>query len=122
MSNSVRPQETGRLAEQMTARILQSKGFSLVTSNFAVPDIGEIDLVMIRDQTLLIIEVKARRKNSNYGGAEQAITQRKIMRIRRTAAVFCRRYGFINDPVCFAASLVSINQAGKMTGLEWVPF
>ena len=61
-------------------------GYEVIARNWSCPR-GELDVVVWRAGVLVVCEVKARR-NDNFGGAFEAVTPRKMLRIRRAAASF----------------------------------
>jgi hypothetical protein len=62
------------------------EGYELIARNWRCPR-GELDIVAWRDGVLAVCEVKARR-NSKFGDPFEAITPRKVLRLRRTTAAF----------------------------------
>jgi putative endonuclease len=66
---------------------LKEKGLDLVQKNYRFGRAGEIDLVMLDDETWVFIEVKARRTHE-FGPPEDAITPRKRSQIKRIARGF----------------------------------
>ncbi len=83
--------EKGQSTEAIAADYLRSKGLKFKTQNFHSRQ-GEIDLIMLENDTWVFIEVKYR-KNSNYGGALAAISYTKIQKIRRCTAFFLQKHG-----------------------------
>ena len=75
-----------RWAEELVAAWYERNGYTIVARNWRCPR-GELDIVAWRDGVLAICEVKARR-NENFGYPFEAITPRKLARIRRAAASF----------------------------------
>lgn len=62
------------------------EGYEIVARNWRCPR-GELDIVAWRDGVLAVCEVKAR-SNANFGDPFEAITPRKVLRLRRAAAAF----------------------------------
>lgn len=79
-------QEKGLNYEQEALDFLLNQGLILLTRNLACK-MGEIDLIMLDQQTLVFIEVRFRQNNS-YGGAIASITPAKYHRLQRTAHYF----------------------------------
>ena len=79
-------QEIGRLGEEIARLHLESCGYRLVAGRFRTR-LGEIDLVVERGDLLVFVEVKARR-GDRCGRPEEAVTPRKLARIRRLASAF----------------------------------
>ncbi|NOT12350.1 MAG: YraN family protein [Methylococcaceae bacterium] len=69
----------GATAEDEAYQFLLSKDFTPVCRNFRCKQ-GELDLVMLDNQTLVIIEVRYR-KTDKYGSAVESVTPAKQSRI-----------------------------------------
>ncbi|HEY1075877.1 MAG TPA: YraN family protein [Fontimonas sp.] len=69
----------GGEAESAAERLLQSRGLRSVERNFRCRG-GELDLVMLDGQTLVVVEVRAR-GNSRFASAAESIDRRKQARI-----------------------------------------
>lgn len=80
----------GRLGEKIASRFLVQNGYRLLFKNFRSP-FGEIDIVAVGQDTLVFIEVKTRRGRA-YGSPEEAITPKKLNKIRRTGEYVAVRY------------------------------
>jgi putative endonuclease len=71
--------ELGRIGEQHARRVLEAKGYRFVTANWHCRA-GELDLVMLDGDTLVLVEVKTRR-GARAGRADDAITGPKAHRL-----------------------------------------
>lgn len=76
----------GAQAEDQALRFLQRQGLKLVARNVRARG-GELDLVLTQQQTLVIVEVRARAP-SGYGSAEDSITVHKQRRVIQAARQF----------------------------------
>lgn len=74
----------GSEAEQIAAEYLQQRGFRIIRQNFHFGRTGEIDIIAEDGETLVFVEVKARRNNA-YGTPEEAVTPAKQRGLRRVA-------------------------------------
>ncbi len=74
----------GRFAETICAWTLRAKGYRILARNYRV-NVGEIDIIARRGNTLAIIEVKARR---NIAMAANSIGEHQQRRITRAASAF----------------------------------
>lgn len=81
-------QALGRYGEALAARYLRDRGMTIVERNWRCPD-GEIDLVALDGQCLVICEVKTRR-GTGTGDPIEAVTWQKARRLRRLAAAYLR--------------------------------
>lgn len=79
--------ELGALGEQVAVDHLLGLGLRILERNWRCR-FGELDIIAATDDgTLVFIEVKTRR-GDGFGGWEQAVTPRKLGRLRRLAAVW----------------------------------
>lgn len=118
--------DRGRAAECAVAAFLASQGYTLLTANYSVAHLGELDLVMCRAQdqgapTLAIIEVKARRDSLLYGGPAAALTPAKMRRIRLTTLHFQQKNHYMNNPIELLAALVQLDSQGNVHHIEIIP-
>jgi len=74
----------GASAEDLAAEFLERKGMKILKRNFHFGNVGEIDIIAQDGETLVFVEVKARRSDA-FGTPEAAITPRKQATLRRTA-------------------------------------
>lgn len=78
--------QLGRAGEELAAAHLSARGMRIIDRNARTRH-GEIDLVGIDGDTLVIIEVKTRR--SLVAGAPQAaVTAQKLRRLRRLTGIY----------------------------------
>ncbi|GAB3450036.1 YraN family protein [Phycicoccus ginsengisoli] len=76
----------GRYGEQLAARYLGDRGFTVVDRNWRCTH-GEIDLVARDGDCLVFCEVKTRR-SQRFGAPVEAVDRRKAARLRRLAAAW----------------------------------
>lgn len=104
-------QQRGEVAEQRAAEFLLAHGLTLVARNYRCRG-GEIDLIARDGETLVFVEVRARR-NNHYGGAAASITLSKQQRI-----IYAARHYLMQqrcEPLCrFDAILIDGDK------LEWL--
>jgi putative endonuclease len=74
----------GRYGEDVAARHLTEAGMQVLARNWRC-DLGEVDVVARDGDTLVICEVKTR-CGLDYGTPLEAVTVRKMARLRRLAA------------------------------------
>lgn len=75
-------------AEQHVARYMKSLGYTILSTNYNVPKIGEIDIVARYEDNIYFVEVKARSNPNPFGGMEGCISYKKLMRIRQSADIY----------------------------------
>lgn len=77
---------TGRIGEDVAARALQDKGYTILERNFS-NKFGEIDIIAQDHDVLVIVEVKAK-KGIEFGLPEEMINSGKLARIRNMATLY----------------------------------
>jgi len=75
--------EFGRAGEDRAVAYLTDDGYRILTRNWRCAQ-GEIDIVAVRGDTLVVVEVKTRR-SEDYGHPFEAIDARKAQRLWRLA-------------------------------------
>ncbi len=81
--------ELGRKGEDRAAAHYRAAGYAVLARNLRCAE-GEIDLVCARGDTVVVCEVKARRRDL-HGHPMEAVTPAKQRRLRRLAAAWLRR-------------------------------
>jgi putative endonuclease len=78
----------GRRGEDLAAGYLEAQGMRVVDRNWRCPD-GEIDIVALDGDALVIAEVKTRTSLA-FGHPFEAVGPDKLARLHRLAAAWCR--------------------------------
>jgi len=78
--------ELGRWGENLAVAEYKRRGYAVLDRNWRCA-LGEIDVVVRRDDTIVFCEVKTRR-NRSFGTAAGAVDHRKQVRLRRLAAAW----------------------------------
>ncbi len=76
--------EKGNLGEDLAAKYLEDKGYTILKRNFHFGKTGEIDIIAEKDGELAFVEVKYR-TNHSFGDPLESITPKKANTLRRTA-------------------------------------
>ena len=82
--------QKGAAAEDAAAIFLSQNGLVCVAQNFNTR-LGEIDLIMLKENTLVFVEVRQRKANSMVNALE-SVTIAKQRKIGRAATIFLQRY------------------------------
>jgi len=80
-------EKLGRRAEFLAANYLRLKGYRILETRFKTK-LGEIDLIALKKDVLVMVEVKARK---DLQTARQAVTYQSQQRIQRAADIFISR-------------------------------
>lgn len=78
--------QIGDLGEKLAEKYLKKEGYEIIEKNFRTR-FGEIDIIAIDEDTLVFVEVKAKR-GDRFGDPGEMITPQKIEKIKRTAKHF----------------------------------
>ena len=84
-------QRLGELGEQLSADFLTKMGYTVLNRRFRVKG-GEIDIVALDGETLVFIEVKAR-KSASYAQPREAVNFKKRAALTRAAEEYLLRTG-----------------------------
>ena len=85
----------GSDGEDRACAFLEGKGFVIIERNYYAGKIGEIDLIVRRENLVVFAEVKTRNTNT-YGGGIYSITQSKKKSLRRSAEYFLTKNTSLN--------------------------
>jgi putative endonuclease len=108
----------GARAESAAADDLAAQGAQLLYRNYR-RRLGELDLVALHRDTLLVVEVRTR-SSSAYGGAAASVDGLKRRRIVRAAQqLLQQRKDLARLPVRFDVAVVSELSAAKPR-VEWI--
>lgn len=77
----------GNAGEEKAVAFLEDEGFTVLKRNFRFGKRGEIDIIALKENLLIFVEVKLRR-GKTYGGALYSISKSKIKRLKRVAEYF----------------------------------
>lgn len=98
----------GKLGEELAADALRGLGYAILARRYRTR-YGEIDIVAQDEETLVFVEVKAR-KSDRYGSAAESVTNSKQRRIAAMALDYLRWVNRLDDPCRF--DVVAIDGLG----------
>lgn len=110
--------KTGKAVEQQALNYLNQAGLSTITTNWSCR-FGEIDLIMLEQDTVVFVEVRYR-KNNNFGGALDSIDQHKCGKLIKTAEYFLHRFPqWLEHPCRFDVITAHPSNSSLFT-LDWI--
>ncbi len=109
---------TAKLGEEIATNYLKNKGYKIIERNFR-KGYGEIDIICIKDNTLVFIEVKTRTSDI-YGGAIESIAYYKIKSLIKTAQFYKMLHSKLPEALRIDAILIDLNSNNEMANLEHV--
>lgn len=82
--------KSGFFAEDYAEKLLKAKSYRIVERNFYTRN-SEIDIIAIKDNTLVFVEVKAR-WGVKFGKPEESINSKKLLKIKRAGELFIKKH------------------------------
>ena len=108
--------DLGISAEKAAAVFLKDKGYKILSTNYRTR-LGEIDIVAKEKDTLVFVEVKARRSD-RFGLPQEAVTARKQRQISKAALSFLKENNLLDKKARF--DVVSLVCGDFQTGPELI--
>ncbi|MDR0953663.1 MAG: YraN family protein [Elusimicrobiota bacterium] len=85
--------------ENLAATYLKEKGYKIIARNY-LTKLGEIDIIALKNKTLVFVEVKTR-STASFGGGIAAVGPSKQDRIAKTAIEYIKHNKPTFDGVIF---------------------
>ena len=108
--------DTGILGEKLAKDFLKKRGYHIKETNYRCPE-GEIDIVAKHKDTLVFIEVRAK-KSLEFGSPEESITPAKMGRLRAAAAHYRQTHNNLPQLWRIDVVAVELNQKGELSRIE----
>jgi putative endonuclease len=109
---------TGALGEELARDYLTSNGYTIIASNYRVPE-GEIDLVARQDGELVFIEVKARHGHV-CGAPEEAVTPAKQAKLIAAAQRYLQDNNLETAPWRIDVMAIELTKKDRLRRLELI--
>lgn len=106
----------GNEAETLAQRYLEQRGLSTVERNYRCK-MGEIDIIMKDQDSLVFVEVRYRKQNA-FGSAAESVTATKQKKIIRAAYHYLQAHHQQNTACRFDVLAISGVQSER---IEWIP-
>ena len=94
--NSTTKTALARWGEDLAVQHLQEKGYKIISRNWRYSNIGEIDIIAQKGNTISFIEVKTR-KNKRLGSPFESITIKKQRQIVKLAEIYLSKSPLIGQ-------------------------
>ena len=91
-------QKMGDYYEQKALAYLESNDLICLEKNFCCK-LGELDLIMQEQQTVVFVEVRYRKQNK-FGSALESVTPSKQAKLIRAANVYLTQHNLHNNTAC----------------------
>lgn len=96
----------GRLGEEESVRYLTSRSYTVLERGFRRFR-GEIDIIALRDDTLVFIEVKTRTR-TDFGLPDASVTRSKQRQIRKIALGYLMERGLAEEKTACRFDVLSL--------------
>lgn len=106
----------GRFGEMQAQEYLVVAGYSILERNVRLPG-GEIDNVARDGETLVLVEVRARR-SARLGTPEESITKAKAQRLALLGEAYAQEHGLGEAPWRIDVVAIDVGPRWKVTRLE----
>ncbi|MCS7265535.1 MAG: YraN family protein [Armatimonadetes bacterium] len=111
--------ERGKLAEREAAFYLRRRGYQIITQNLKLKQ-GEIDLVALKGNLVIFVEVKAR-SSEEFGTPIESLLPKQQQRIRRAAEAFLAKRGWSERDRRFDLIAIDLDERGYVKQIEHIP-
>lgn len=115
-------QYVGMKGEEAAAGLLKDKGYNILRRNYAVHNVGEIDIIAEKDGDLHVFEVRTRRNLGSYPDSAESVISKKRNRVIRTAERFVNENGLFDRNIVFEVIKVTHDAQGNILKIDFVPF
>jgi putative endonuclease len=78
----------GSFGENIAAKYLIKKGFSILKQNVRFGKLGEIDLIAKYKDEIVFVEVKTRNNNRLFGEPYEAVDEKKQRKLKKMADIY----------------------------------
>lgn len=108
----------GKRGEDLSTEYLKKKGYKILDRNFQGRQ-GEVDIICLKDKTLVFVEVKTRR-SAQFGTPLEAIRHAKISAIEITGQLYKSQHPELPETMRIDAVAVELGEDGKATNIEHI--
>ena len=115
-------QYVGTTGEDAAAEKLKAEGFKILKRNFAIHNVGEIDIIAEKDGDIHICEVRTRLNIGYYPDSAESVTASKRKKVMRTTEFYLTNGNIADKNVVFDVIKVTHDKQGNVLSVEILPF
>lgn len=112
----------GDKGEEASAKFLHDKGFTIITRNYSVHNVGEIDIIAEKDGDIHILEVRTRQNRGTYPDSAESVTASKRRKVMKTAEYYVLENDLYDRNLIFEVVMVTHDKQGNILSIDFVPF
>jgi putative endonuclease len=106
------------IGEDLATQFLKKKGYKIIERNFR-KGYGEIDIICLKDKTLVFVEVKTRTSNL-YGTPIEAISYYKLHSLIKTAQFYSHLHPELPQALRIDAISIMLDENGNASNIEHI--
>lgn len=115
-------QYIGARGEDAAAGLLRDKGYNILRRNYAVHNVGELDIIAEKDGDIHIFEVRTRRNIGYYPDSAESVINSKRKKVMMTAERYIDENDLYGKNVVFEVIMVTHDEQGNIQRIDFVPF
>ncbi|MEK7848242.1 MAG: YraN family protein [Chloroflexota bacterium] len=112
----MRRKDLGARGEKAAQDLLKKRGYKVLEANYRTRE-GEIDLVALKDDAVVFVEVRARRGHA-FGTPQESVTPRKLARLRSLALEYLATHPHLPSRARIEVVAVDMDPQGRVLNLE----
>ena len=112
----------GKRGEDAAVKALEAKGFTILMRNYAIRNVGEIDIIAEKDEEIYIYEVRTRLNKGSYPNSAESVIHSKRLKVMRTAEYYVAEENLYDRNLIFEVISVTHDEQGNILRVEIVPF
>lgn len=112
----------GDSGEEASVKMLESEGYKILRRNYAIHNVGEIDIIAEKDGEIHICEVRTRLNIGPYPDSTESVTRSKRNKVMRTAEFFVAENNLYDKNLVFEVVRVTHDKQGNIRRIDCVPF
>ena len=112
----------GDSGEEASVKMLESEGYKILSRNYAIHNVGEIDIIAEKDGEIHICEERTRLNIGPYPDSTESVTRSKKNKVMRTAEFFVAENNLYDKNLVFEVVRVTHDKQGNIRRIDCVPF
>ncbi|MBR4404030.1 MAG: YraN family protein [Clostridiales bacterium] len=112
----------GDKGEDSAVKLLEEKGFTIISRNYTVHNVGEIDIIAEKGGDIHILEVRTRQNRGTYPDSAESVTASKRRKVMKTADYYVMENNLYDRNIIFEVAMVTHDKQGNILRVDFVPF
>jgi putative endonuclease len=107
-----------RKGEETAEAFLRERGYRVLARNWRSP-LGELDLIVEKEDTVVFVEVKTR-SSRRFGDPEEAVTDRKKRKLFQVAQCYLNARGWPERDLRFDVLAILMTREGEVVDISHI--